>query len=74
MENGVTALSKEIKDKLLLLEKVTEKIWGMPLTDPEYSELHELGKRLQGELIGHYGLSPRQINEYTYGEGGIMNG
>ena len=72
MNNTVKSLPKEVKDKLRALDMVTEKLWGLPVNDPEYNDLHLIGKKLQQELIGHYGLTACQINEYTYGEGGIL--
>ena len=74
MHSSVDQLPKEVKDKLLAYEKVTERFWDMATDDPEFMSLHSIGKRLRHELICHYGLSPDLINDYTYGEGGIIHG
>ena len=74
MQNAVNTLSKEVRDKLIALDKVTSRLWDMATDDPEYMSLHAIGKQLQGELTGYYGLTPQQINSYSYGEGGVING
>ena len=74
MLNAVETLPKEVKDKLIALDKVTSRLWDMATDDPEYMSLHAIGKQLQGELTGYYGLTPQQINSYSYGEGGVING
>lgn len=73
MEKNVI-LSTDVKDKLLALDRTTAIIWSMSFDDPEYQKYRTICKNLQEELMGTYGLSPQMINDFTYGEGGVIYG
>lgn len=67
-------LSTDVKEKLLELDKTTAIIWSMSIENPEYRKYHDICKKLQEELLSDYGLTPQMINDFTYGEGGVIYG
>jgi len=72
--NCTNVISEELKGKLIELDRITEEMWDLPDDDPRYIKLHESGKKVQEELMDHYGLSAAMINSLTYGEGGVIYG
>ena len=67
-------LSNEVREKLIALDRYTSILWDMSNNDPKYQETHDICRSIQLELMGEYGLTPAMINQYTYGEGGVLFG
>ena len=72
MKDAVRMLPEEVKNKLIALDRNTSQLYELPFSDPGYLELHDICRSLQEDLIFVHGLTPRQINEYTYGDGGLL--
>ena len=72
MKDAVRMLPEEVKNKLIALDRNTSQLYELPFSDPSYLELHDICRSLQEDLIFVHGLTPRQINEYTYGDGGLL--